>query len=127
MSSRVTAEHAARLLADATPGPWIENSCGYGNEGRSHWIGPVDQGPPDCVACWHVSNEHDFAPMQGDVDLVVAAPDLARTVIVLETKIAAYVRAVEKYDAARRTKPSRAKERDEMRAALAALREVAGR
>lgn len=45
------------ILCDRSPpGPWALGSLGISTGdggGRDYWIGPPDEGPPDCVFHWH--------------------------------------------------------------------------
>lgn len=81
---------ARERLAAATPAPWVRDSCGYGSEGRQHWISGFDfgtgepfGGPPDSVIDWHepgVADEDGYVerrgPSEADIALIEEAPGL---------------------------------------------------
>lgn len=97
MSDHITAEQAAILLADATPGPWevAEVRDGAQGPGTQELTVCVNADPrsyqkPD--GTWHsvfVCRGMDGPTREANAALLAAAPDLARTVILRESEVAA--------------------------------------
>lgn len=97
MSDHITAEQAAILLADATPGPWevAEVRDGAQGPGTQELTVCVNADPrsyqkPD--GTWHsvfVCRGMDGPTREANAALLAAAPDLARTVILRESEVLA--------------------------------------